>query len=855
MTRPVFRPQGPAEQVPPDTDSEIDAAAGSIQFTRDGARFPGIAAGRGGYVVIAFTAFLLVLLWGATSYELIHDKLAVIEGARTDTGNLARAYAEHVAGTVRLLDQALLRVKAEYEKGAISQDLSRELRDAPTINADSLFVAVSDEQGNVVASTQPLPPHARFVGKRDYFLAHAQAGPDPLYISVPLNGQITGKQIIVLSRALTKPDGAFAGVVFVSLDPQYLSGFFSDLSIGKESSFSVVGRDMIVRDLIKGTGRVRGDIGQSLARSQLAVASRNAPSGSYEAVGAINGVRRIFSYRAFADYPLLVVASIAEADVLADYRARKAWLISVAAGLSLFFVGVAYFQLRGLTLQLRSQRVLSETQELLIESQSVAKLGYMLRDVPRGLIYWSDSLFELRGVPRRAVFTMEEARQFVEPEDRARYTKARNEAIAARRPFSIDVRTRRPDGTRCWEHRAVHPHFDAHGKLTRVLTVVQDITERKENELELSRSRDNMARAQQVAALGSFERDLVTGAVEWSDEMYRILGIEKGAVAPDFDVVRDLMHPDDRETFVATNRASREGIARGMLEFRIIRPDGSERIIRSEIGFVRDENQKPVRLYGSYQDITEERAAEERERELERKLLHSQKLEALGTLAGGMAHDLNNTLTPIMALSKVTAKELPAGSVLRENLDVIFAASQQARDLVKRVLAFSRRDKITKEPANLRDIVESVLKLLRATIPTSIQLDTRIGDVPTILADASQIQQVVTNLVTNAAQAIVSAMGVITVTLEFVSGSAQHGAIRLSVADTGVGMDEVTQRRIFEPFFTTKQVGVGTGLGLSMIEGIVAEHGGRIEVASEVGKGARFDVYFPLPDAGASAAA
>jgi two-component system, cell cycle sensor histidine kinase and response regulator CckA len=145
--------------------------------------------------------------------------------------------------------------------------------------------------------------------------------------------------------------------------------------------------------------------------------------------------------------------------------------------------------------------------------------------------------------------------------------------------------------------------------------------------------------------------------------------------------------------------------------------------------------------------------------------------------------------------------------------------------------------------------------LLRATIPTSIHLDVRISEVPQILADRSQIHQVVTNLISNAAHAIGTRIGVITVTLDVVQGPTSLGSIRLSVIDTGDGMDETTRERIFEPFFTTKQVGQGTGLGLSIIAGIVAEHGGKIEVDSEPGQGSRFDIDFPLPDASASAAA
>jgi PAS domain S-box-containing protein len=337
--------------------------------------------------------------------------------------------------------------------------------------------------------------------------------------------------------------------------------------------------------------------------------------------------------------------------------------------------------------------------------------------------------------------------------------------------------------------------------------------------------------------------------------MYRILGIERTEASPGPETLLKLVHPDDREKFLEQRARELRGERTTPIEYRIVRPDGAERIVRRESATVYDPGNQPVRRYGTLQDITDLRLAEQRERELERHLLHSQKLEALGTLAGGIAHDLNNSLTPIMALSKLTARRLEPGNPLRANLETIFAASEQARDLVKRVLAFSRRDKIDKKPTNLRAIIDDALKLLRATIPTSIRLDTQIGEVPAILADPLQIHQVITNLVSNAAQAIGGTRGVITVALDLVSGSGPKETIKLSVSDTGKGMDETTQRRIFEPFFTTKQVGQGTGLGLSIIERIVADHGGRIEVVSSPGNGARFDIYFPLLDAGASAAA
>jgi signal transduction histidine kinase/PAS domain-containing protein len=241
-------------------------------------------------------------------------------------------------------------------------------------------------------------------------------------------------------------------------------------------------------------------------------------------------------------------------------------------------------------------------------------------------------------------------------------------------------------------------------------------------------------------------------------------------------------------------------------------------------------------------DITEIVEGERKRRDLEAQLHHSQKLEALGTLAGGIAHDLNNTLVPIVALSKSMARRLPEGSRDRTSLELVIQAADRARDLAGRILTFSRKEQVQHKLVDLNQVVGQGIKLLRSLVPTTIDLVSELPPVPPVMGDPGQCYQVLVNLVSNASRAIGTGPGTIVVGL---ASDASTASVVLSVQDSGCGMDEPTQRRIFEPFYTTRKVGEGTGLGLSVVHGIVTSHGGSIEVKSALGEGTTFVVRFP----------
>lgn len=255
-------------------------------------------------------------------------------------------------------------------------------------------------------------------------------------------------------------------------------------------------------------------------------------------------------------------------------------------------------------------------------------------------------------------------------------------------------------------------------------------------------------------------------------------------------------------------------------------------------------------------DITERKRSEEERSKLEMQLQQAQKMEAVGTLAGGIAHDFNNILTAIFGFSELIRDALPPDSDLQEKIGEVLRAGNRARDLVRQILTFSRQADQERKPLQVHLLIKEALKLLRASIPATIEMRQNIRDCGLVLADPTQIHQVVMNLCTNAYHAMRDESGVLAVSLTPVEiGGDDHKAaslsvspgkyVKLEVSDTGHGMGRSTMDRIFDPYFTTKKKGEGTGMGLAVVHGIVKSHSGHVTVYSEPGVGTTFNVYIP----------
>lgn len=442
----------------------------------------------------------------------------------------------------------------------------------------------------------------------------------------------------------------------------------------------------------------------------------------------------------------------------------------------------------------------------------------------------------------------------VHPDDRAMFSEAVLRSAKELSLLEQEFRLVASDGEPRWVLTKGVPRRLANGD-TLWECIRIDITEQKKahealraSEAKARESAAHLARAQRVAKIGSSQIDFRTGELVCSDELYNIYGIDKKNVTLDRHSLAAAVHPEDGEKYHAAFERAVRGEAVSPLEFRIIRPDGELRTIYREVELIHDAEGQPIGAVATKQDVTALRRAEQEREQLRKELMHAQRMDSLGRLAGGIAHDINNTLVPVIGLSEAILKTMPADSEDAEALRIVRDAGLRSKGLVQQILTFSRRQSPDRELVDLRHFLAETARFVRATAPTTIEIETELAPVPPIFADKAQLHQLIINLMTNSVDAIGANKGKIR--LQLMPGGAgivnAKECVHLVVSDTGPGMCKDTLQKIFEPFFTTKEVDKGTGLGLSVVYGIVRGHDGRIEVMSEPGKGARFDIFLPM---------
>ena len=389
------------------------------------------------------------------------------------------------------------------------------------------------------------------------------------------------------------------------------------------------------------------------------------------------------------------------------------------------------------------------------------------------------------------------------------------------------------------------PIRNADGAIVGVVLVFSDVTEDYRVRQSLAVTVQQLERTGAIARVGGWELDLPVMTFSWTLEARRIHEVD-AAFAPTLDMAINFYAPEARPAIQEALHAAVENGTPFDLELPMITAKGRHIWTRHQ-GTAVMEDGRAIRLVGVLQDITERKQAEIVGAQLEAQLRESQKMEALGTLAGGVAHDFNNALAAIMGNTELARQDVGPGHLALKSLEEIGKASRRARDLVQQILAFGRRQTLERKLIPLAPVVQEAAKLLRATLPAGIELKVECSpDAPAVLADSIQIEQVLLNMGTNSWHAIQGQERPGTIEIRLRSDVRDGARVAsLAVRDNGRGMDKTTRSRIFEPFFTTKGVGEGTGLGLSVVHGIVKDHHASIDVHSVPGQGTTFVIWFP----------
>ncbi|MBK7047224.1 MAG: PAS domain S-box protein [bacterium] len=408
---------------------------------------------------------------------------------------------------------------------------------------------------------------------------------------------------------------------------------------------------------------------------------------------------------------------------------------------------------------------------------------------------------------------------------------------------------------------------DINSRLTRfdgrpcLLGIFRNATERLEAERALRYSESKLRQSQRLARLGHYELDAATGEWEGSEALDELFGID-ASFAKTVEGWVALVHPDDREGMTRYFQERVLGAGEAFdREYRIVRPrDGAVRRVHGVGELEFNSDGRAARMFGVIQDITERRLAEEERQRFEMQVQQTQKLESLGLLAGGIAHDFNNLLFGITGNADLALADIPETSPAHECLLAIIQAGQRAADLCRQLLAYTGKSRIEVSRLDLHALIGDTEKMVALAIPKSVVLRRNFAsDLPAIEADATQISQVVMNLVINAAESLGERSGLVTLTtgtmecdraqLDLARADARAPVgpyVYLEVADNGSGMDESTVARMFEPFYSTKLA--GRGLGLAAVLGIVRGHLGGITVESAPGAGTRIRVLLPASE-------
>jgi len=837
--------------------------------------------------VIALAFFSLRQSW------LQYGKQAAVQ-----TQNLSQALEYSIAGIMDKTDLALLSVADEVQRQAarggmdgavLNACIARQYARLPELDG----IRVANAQGEVWYGTGVAA--AIKVADRDYFLQlrdHPTAGPA---ISRPVIGRISGKWVLIVARRVNNPDGSFAGVVYGPIALERIMKIFASIDVGHRGAISLRDETMgiIARyPESKGVGSVVGNRNISPELQKRIEAGER--SGTYFTPTSFGNVARVVSYRRVAGYPFHINVGLAATDYLAQWwrdLAKMSALVALFVAVVLVLSRLVFLRWRRekeaqaalrLSKEELEQRVAERTDELfranaqltteLAERERAERglrlgrnmLAQIIDSVPQ-LVFWKDrdsvylgcnTLFaRAAGLERPGA--VEGKTDFDLPwlaEETRAYRSDDRAVMESNRPkYHIIEQQLQAGGARLWVDTTKIPLCNEAGEVYGILGVYENITQRKSVE---------ESRNKALAFIESLLASSPTGVLVYEGE--------SGDCVMANQAVADMVGGSTRELCTQNFRRLASWREAGIDQIaETVLSDGGtrqmEKSFRTTFGrsvdldcfLSRFEADGKAHLMFMTVDVSEKRRLEQENRLIEAQMLHVQKLESLGVLAGGIAHDFNNILMVVLGNADLALMRIAPESPARENLMQIEQAAGRAADLARQMLAYSGKGRFVIENLGLTAIVEEMSHMLEVSISKKVVLRYDFTpDLPAVSADATQLRQVIMNLVINASEAVGDDSGVISISTgamecdraylsdSWIDDRLPEGLyVTLEVTDTGCGMAGEIIAKIFDPFFTTKFT--GRGLGMAAALGIVRGHKGAIRVKSEQGRGTTFKLLLP----------
>ncbi|MBT0663659.1 PAS domain S-box protein [Geobacter pelophilus] len=800
-------------------------------------------------------------------FSLAQSKHRYDERAAVTTQNLTQVLDEALSGIIAHVDVAILAVVDEAERqlasGAIDEIqfnnfIIREKSRLPELIA----FRATDASGDAIYGPKASPVKTTSLAQRDYF-AYLRDNPKAgLVISKPLVGGISGKWMVVFSRRVNRPDGAFAGLVYAGVPLDHLTKTFSKLNVGKngvisliDSEFSLVARYPDLKNVERGTG-------QKVASKQfIELIEAGKTIGTYTAKSSIDSLVRIYSFRTIAlSHPFYIFVGLATSDYLAEWH-TEIWVMSLFMSIFLFISVIATrLVLRQWKANKKSKDEIAEHKTMLEQILDTASVAIFLVDLKGKIIHANKQMAEMFACSITDLYGMEYV-DLVHPSERVIGRKRMLDLLESK-VQSVDLERYylRMDGKEFWGHLSGRRFYDIQGNELGLIGVIADINERKVAEEALKKSENQLSMVLQGSQLGFWDWNIISGEVKRNSRWAEMIGFTLEEIEFTVGNWDTLIHEDDRALAWQSINDHLAGITpMHAVEYRMRCKDGQWKWIRDRAMVVEYSlDGQPTRMCGTHEDITQQKMAEEERNNLEKQLLHAQKLESLGVLAGGIAHDFNNILMAILGNADLALMRINKESPATENLHKIEQAAARAADLAKQMLAYSGKGKFVVENIDLNLILEGMLHMLEVSISKKAVLRFNLHhDLPAVEADATQIRQIVMNLVINASEAIGDKSGVISISTGCIDCDKDYlksawlntdipegRYVYFEVSDSGCGMDKETQSKLFDPFFTTKFT--GRGLGMAAVQGIVRGHKGAIKVYSEPNNGSSFKVLLPV---------